>query len=449
MNLPDTAVLGQGPAQGSGTYLPTGVPPSRGCDGLPTHAEKLEQQADPGLSREPVDSSSSSAYMSNSSTSSSDIGRAVLKGEGADETRGPDTSSDIQARHLVDAADVVPMNYGARTMGELAIERFLEDGTTVAGAIEQGAVRDAEDRPLEAIAEDYFTQPRRTDRRRRARGFSFIVGDDSSLPVSPMALPPPLQPDGDEDAGEEAQTAAKDRQTTKGPAPSEIRQPRPRSTISQSTGVSVARHLQQAVAAEASSTDPAPAVTTPAQALGSLFIPTAVSTPSDPESQPRPTSTGSVIYIGGQLSTAGSRDSTGSRVTVLRDNSGRVSRRQSSQSQTASDNLSLDSPDSKASPAMPPITEGRSLGATSPTPCTRAGSKTQPNRRSRAVMSSAASSPALAPAPGADPGAPTPPPPGRAASSTGGSEASGGPAGQAARIAAALAHARGQKRSQL
>lgn len=445
----------QGPAQGSGTYVPTGVPPSRGRDSPPSHAEESGRRADPVLSRDLVDSSSSSAYRSSSSTSSSDNGRPVPKGKNdvetgcGDETRGRDIRSNAQALPpLRGGTDVVPTHHGTRTMGELAIERFLEAGTIVPGALEHGLVRTAEYRPQEAIDEDYFTQPRRGDQRRRARGFSFVAGDDSSLPVSPMALPSPIQPDGDDKT--ERQKGVEAEQTTKASAPSDIRQPRPWSTISHSTGASIARQLQQAVSAEAPSTELAPAVTTPAQALGSLFVPTAVTTPSDPETQPRPTSTGSVIYIGEQQPSAGSRDSIGSRVTVLRDNSGRASRRQSSQSQTTSDNPSLEPSDSKTSAAMPPITEGRRLEASSPTPCNRGGSKSQPNRRSRGGMSSAASSPAAAPAAtaeaGGDPGAPTPP--FRAASNTGGSEASG-PAGHAARIAAALAHARGQKRSQL
>lgn len=476
MGQPVVAPLAEGPDQTSATYLPTDDSSSGRGHGSSERPQRNGQRADPGPYNEFI-SSSSSAYMSNDSSSSSDSGRPTLikeKAVRAHETKGTDDNSNFHAsQHLRGGADMVTRHHDTRAMGELAIERFLEDGNSVPGAIQHGDVHNLESNQLEAIAEDYFTQPRHGDQRRRARGFSFIAGDDDSLPVSPMALPPPMQPDNDGSTEEPRQRWSQDNgYTIQVPAPSDIRQPRPRSTLPHSAGLSVARQLQQAVATNPS-IDPAPSITTPAQALGTAFAATeATTTPTS--GQRRPASTGSVIYLGEPPSStaAGSRDSTGSRITVLRDNSGRASssRRQSSQSQATSD-LSLES-----SPAvMPPITEGRSFNpVSSPTPSTRGGGggggggsgKTKSARR-RGGAPSATSSPALPPmaaegggggggaggrptaaAPSLGPLTPStgnaPPPPREPSGGAGGPEPA---AGQAARIAAALAHARGQKRS--
>ncbi|OIW29627.1 hypothetical protein CONLIGDRAFT_335677 [Coniochaeta ligniaria NRRL 30616] len=448
-------------AQGPGTYVPTGVPPSDGRDDSPYRLRGYRQRDRSAQPREIVDSSSSSFNVSSASTSSSEGIEPVSKGKEVDHG-GEVSDRDIRwntevTPNLTAGAGIVPTQHGNRTMGELAIERFLKDGTVVQGPIEGDDATDPITRPLDVIAEDYFTQPRARDQRRRARGFSFMAGDDDSLHLSPMALPSPAHPNGEESAEVVRQRSSQDNEITQFLAAPAIRQPRPRSTLSHSRGASVARQLQETVDADGPSI--VPTVTTPAQALGTLFVPTAVTTPSSSETKPRPTSTGSVVYMGDGPSAAGSRDSTGSRVTVLRDNSGRASRRQSSQSQATSD-LSFESVESKASPAMSPIPERRSLNPISPTPSARGGKK-KTNRRSRGGASSTTSSPALAPL-GTDaalvsrvptplmrPSSPAtssnPTPPRRAPSSTGGSEASV-TAGQAARIAATLAVARGQKR---
>ncbi|KAB5575763.1 hypothetical protein GE09DRAFT_1265210 [Coniochaeta sp. 2T2.1] len=223
------------------------------------------------------------------------------------------------------------------------------------------------------------------------------------------------------------------------------------------------------------------------QAVGTLVTGTALASPSTgPDTQQsRPTSTGSVVYHGNRLSTAGSRDSTSSiATTVLRANSGQStgSRRQArSHSRTTSSDQSFESANESTSPARPspamsPIPEGRRprLDNQSPTPTSRGRSK-NPSQRSarggvRTISSSTMSSPIFAPATGTDSGGssrlstplhlpasaiPVPAAPRRNNSSVRGSEASAATttgatntteAANAARIAAMLAVQRGQKR---
>lgn len=447
-------------AHGPGTYVPTGVPPPGNLDASPSQVRGHGQRAGSPRREEIFDSSSSSFNASSTSTSNSEGIGPFSKGKEVDRTSEVserDIRWNIEVnRNLTAGANINPTLYANRSLGELAIERFLEDGTVAQASSEDGIASDPLTRPPGVTAEDHFVEPRGLDQRSRARRFSFLAGDDNSLPVSSMAFPGPMQPNRDELAEVVRPRSPRDNGAIQVPAPPDVRQPRNWSTISHSGRATAARQLQDNIDLEGPGI--VPPVTTPAQTLGSLFVATAVTTPKSLEGQARPTSTGSVVYMGDQLSAAGSRDSTGSRVTVLRDNSGSVTRRHSSKSQATSD-LSFETTDSMASPTMSPIPERRSLNPISPTPSARR-SKKKAKRGSRGGTSSATSSPALAPTPtdaalasrgptpllrSSSPGSGRPAPPRRTPSSTGGSETSV-TAGQAARIAAALAVARGQKR---
>lgn len=443
-------------AQDHDTYVPTGVPPPGGRNGSRSDMRGHGQRAGSPRQQEVSDSSSSSSNAYSSSTTSSEDFRPALKGKGVDrarETRDKDIRWNTEVtRNPTAGEDIGPAQHGNRTMGELAIERFLEDGKVAQDSINGSDAKDPVSEPLGGVTEDYFTQPRAQDQRRRARGFSFIAGDDS-LPVSPMAVPGATQLDSNESAEIAKQRASQDSQAIQVSAPPDILQPRPQSTMSHSRGTSVASQLQKSIDTAEPSIRPTAAV--PAQEMRQLSVSTTVATPSSL----RPTSTGSMVYTGDKPSTAGSRDSTGSRITVLHDSSSRTSRRQSSQSQATSD-ISFESAESNVSPATLPIRERQGLNPISPTPSTR-GSKKKGKQVTRSSMSSTLSSPALAPVPTDVASASRPPTPllrssspssGRPtlsrrapSSTTGGSEASV-TAGQAARIAATLAVARGQKR---
>lgn len=432
-------------AQDHDTYVPTGVPPPGGRNGSRSDIRGHGQRAGSPRQQEVFDSSSSSFNAYSSSTTSSEDFKPALKGKEVDrarEIRGSDIRWNTEVtRNLTAGADIGPAQHRNRTMGELAIERFLEDGKVAQEPISGRDTRDPVIEPAGVITGDYFTRPKAQDQRRRARGFSFLAGDDS-LPVSPMAVLGATQLDSNESAEIAIQRTSQDSQTTQISAPPDILQPQPQST-----------QLQDNIDTAEPSIGATP--TAPAQEVRQLSVSTTVATPSSL----RPTSTGSVAYMGDKPSTAGSRDSTGSRITVLHNSSGRASRRQSSQSQATSD-ISFESAESNVLPATLPIRERQGLNPISPTPSTR-GSKKKGKQVTRSSTSSTLSSPALAPVPTDVASASRPPTPllrsssptsGRPtlsrrapSSTTGGSEASV-TAGQAARIAATLAVARGQKR---
>ncbi|KAB5563262.1 hypothetical protein GE09DRAFT_1219827 [Coniochaeta sp. 2T2.1] len=480
--------------------------------------------------------------------SSSDDDLPVMRGKGAGRTAQMDDAGQSNKRAAHDpTTGSGTAGAGYRSPGELAIKRFLATSDMPSEPVQDGGIGYTAASALEAIDEDYFSLPRRRDdrERRRISTFSFIAGDDDSLALSPLALqdqthrndacgdpnaaarpsslrgsmvaetvpvpdgvqqpnawspeyqsnrtsPHPSQHYGGQPLGDghhrtealkqECSPASGRGGADAGRLFDEIRQPRPRSPWLPSTRKSGARQLQQGT-----ETEFAPAVTTPLQAVGTLVTGTALTTPStEPDTQQsRPTSTGSVVYHGNRLSTAGSRDSTSSiATTVLRANSGQStgSRRQAgSHSRTTSSDQPFESANestspTRPSPAMSPIPEGRRprLDNQSPTPSSRRRSN-DPSQRStrggvRTISSSTMSSPIFAPAAGTDSGGgsrlstplhlpasaiPVPTAPRRNNSGAGGSEASAATttgacnttaAANAARIAAMLAVQRSQKR---
>lgn len=431
----------------AGTYLPTGVPPSENFEDSPRRARKNIHPMRPDWYIQSADSSSSSSSVSRSSSLSSDRSALLSKGK---HVHCPGEPSDTSSRPSTEvsqppatSAGMATSKFRNRTYRGLAIERFLTIGVMDQEADEHGSDRSPASQAPAAIEEDYFSQPRANHQRKRARGFSFLAGVDDSLPVSPMALPPPMRPDNDELVTSVSPSSSpRHSETTQTSQEQNIKQPRPHATASLAKELSVARQLHQSITPDRPKVNAA--ATVAGQPRPSHFASTAITTPS---SLARPNSTGSVISVA-QPSTGGSHDSTGSRVTMLRDNSGRASRRQSSQSNTTSDD-----PSSPPSPAMSPIPERENPNLNSPTPVTRGGKKRSGKRRSHG-QGSTTSSPAMTPRPSdAGPGltipfirpmtpaSARPTPPRRQPSIAGGSEA----ATQAARIAAAMAVERGKR----